>query len=153
MNYYNTHLTKTADPERITNTKLERGMVVKLRYKKKTGIKNYLILVLQPNWENKLHALSFNNIAPRKVLIIAKNHQEIIAESTRVRKLELAKVRITKPSKAFYTDEIKNDTKLKDGYRTFNLDKIQSLTAVNYNWGKYDRIPPKAERKKKLNEN
>ena len=147
MNYYNTHLTKTRDPKHITKNKLERGMVVKLRYKKEDGIKYYMVLVLQPSWENKLHALSFNNIPPQKTLEIAKNYQEVLAESTRVRKLDLTKVSIDKSSKQFYTSEIKNDKNLKVGYRTFNLDKIQGLTVVNYNWGKYDKVPPKSKRK------
>ena len=148
MNYYNTHLIKTRDPKLITKNKLERGMVIKIRYKKGTAIKNYMVLVLQPKWEDKLHALSFNDIPPQKVLNIAKNHKEIIAESTRVRKLDLAKLRIDKSSKVFYTTEIKSDKNLKAGYRTFNLDKIQSLTVVNYNWGNYDKIPPESEREK-----
>ena len=147
MDYYNTHLTKTRDPKLITKNKLERGMVVKMRYKKTDGYhKNYMVLVLQPKWEDKLHALSFNDIPPQKVLNIAKNHKEIIAESTRVRKLDLAKLRIDKSSKVFYTTEIKSDKSLKAGYRTFNLDKIQSISVVNYNWGNYDKIPPESER-------
>tara|TARA_R110000851_G_scaffold87087_1_gene189623 strand:- start:12 stop:458 length:447 start_codon:yes stop_codon:yes gene_type:complete len=146
MNYYNTHLTKTADAKPITKKKLERGMVVKIRYKKAEVYENYMVLVLQPRWEGKLHALSFNVISPQKVLIIAKNNHEILAESTRVRKLNLAKIRVKDASKLFYTSEIKSDNNLKAGYRTFNLDKIQSITVVNYNWGKYDRIPPESER-------
>jgi len=146
MNYYNTHLTKTRDPKLITKNKLERGMVVKLRYKKTDGVKNYMVLVLQPSWEDKLHALSFNDIPPQKVLSIAEGHDEVLAESTRVRKLDLAKLRIDKSSRVFYTSEIKSDKNLKAGYRTFNLDKIQSITVVNYNWGNYDKIPPESER-------
>ena len=146
-NYYTTHLTRTSDPKTVTKNKLERGMVVKMRYKKADGVKNYVVLILQPDWENKLHALSFNNIPPQKTLEIAKNYQEVLAESTRVRKLDLTKVSIDKSSKQFYTSEIKSDKNLKIGYRTFNLDKIQGLTVVNYNWGKYDKVPPKSKRK------
>ena len=147
-NYYTTHLTRTTDPEIVTKTKLERGMVVKMRYKKEDGVKNYLILVLQPNWQDKLHGLSLNTITPQKAIQIAKNYKEVLAESTRVRKLDLAKISIDKSSKQFYTSEIKQDSKLRDGYRTFTLDKVQSLIVVNYNWGKYDRVPPRSERKK-----
>ena len=145
-NYYTTHLTRTSDPKTVTKNKLERGMVVKMRYKKADGVKNYVVLILQPDWEDKLHGLSLNNISQQKTLEIAKNYQEVLAESTRVRKLDLTKVSIDKSSKQFYTSEIKNDKNLKVGYRTFNLDKIQGLTVVNYNWGKYDKVPPKSER-------
>ena len=148
MNYYNTHLTKTRDPKLITKNKLERGMVVKLRYKKTDGVKNYMVLVLQPSWENKLHALSFNIIPPQKVLSIAEGYDEVLSESIRVRKLDLAKININKASKEFYTTEIKSDKNLKVGYRTFNLDNIKSLTAVNYDWGVFDKVPPKSDREK-----
>ena len=146
-NYYSTHLTRTSDPKIITSNKLERGMVVKMRYKKDDSDKNYMILVLQPDWEGKLHGLSLNNITPQKTLEIAKNYDEVLAESTKVRKLDLAKVSIDKSSQQFYTSEIKSDKRLKVGYRTFNLDKIKSLIVVNYNWGKYDKIPPESKRK------
>ena len=146
-NYYTTHLTRTSDPKTVTKNKLERGMVVKMRYKKADGVKNYVVLILQPDWENKLHALSFNNIPPQKVLSIAEGYDEVLSESVKVRKLGLTKIDINTTSKEFYTSEIKNDKNLKVGYRTFNLDKIQGLTVVNYNWGKYDKVPPKSKRK------
>lgn len=149
MDYYNVHLRKTSDPKIVTFNKLERGMVVKIRYKKASGTNEYILLVLQPFWEGKLHALSLNNIKPQKVLEIAKNYKEILAESTRVRKLDLAKVNVTNTtSKVFYTSEIKNDKNLKVGYRIFDVKKIQSIRVVNYDWGKYDRIKPEAERNK-----
>jgi len=152
--YYNTHLRKTTDPTVISKEKLERGMVVKLRYKKDSGAANYIILILQPKWPNsadgKVHALSLNAIAPGKVQEMGEYYKEVLAESTKVRKLELAKVQITSSSKVFYTDEIKNDKKFKAGYRTFDLKKIVSIKAVNYNWGQYDKIPSVAERKELL---
>ena len=68
--YYNTHLRKTADPTPISKAKMERGMVVKLKYKPKNKTpKLYLVLVLQPKWPNstegKLHGLSLDNIPPK----------------------------------------------------------------------------------------
>jgi hypothetical protein len=149
MDYYNTHLRKTSDPKLINLNKLERGMVIKMRYKKENITKDYLVLVLHSRWEDKMYGLSLNNIQPEKFLEIAKNYKEIIAESTRVRKLDLAKLNILdKTPKGFYQSEIKNDKKLREGYRMFNIDKIQSIRAVNYDWGRYDRIKPESERNK-----
>ena len=31
--------------------------------------------------------------------------------------------------------------------RTFNLKQIQSIQAVNYDWGKYDKVPSQSERR------
>ena len=62
--YYNAHLRKTSDPTLINKTKLERGMVVKMKYKKDKETKLYIVFVLQPRWPNtadgKLHGLSFS---------------------------------------------------------------------------------------------
>ena len=152
MDYYNVHLRKTSDPALINKPKLERGMVVKMKYKKDKETKLYVIFVLQPQWPNtadgKLHCLSLNAIPPNKVLEIAESYDEVMATSTRVRKLNLPKIQINETSKVFYTSEIKTEKKLKAGYRTFDLDKIVSLTAVNYDWGKFDKIPSAAERKR-----
>jgi alpha/beta superfamily hydrolase len=152
--YYNTHLTKTSDPTTVTIQKLERGMVVKLRYKKDKETKLYLVFVLQPKWPNsadaKLHGLSFGAIAPNQVTEISKMYNEVISNSSKVKKLDIAKIQIGESSKVFYTSEIKNDKNLKAGYRTFDLKKIQSMKAVNYDWGKFDKIPSAADRR--LNE-
>jgi len=154
--FYNIHLRKTTDPTVIQKTKLERGMVVKLKYKKVSGTVNYIILVLQPQWPNtsdgKLHALSLNVISPGKALELGEYYKEVISESKLVRKLELAKLKIDASSKLFYTTEIQNDKKFKAGYRTFDLKNIKSITAVNYDWGLYDKVPSAVERERLLEE-
>lgn len=152
--FYNTHLRKTTDPIVIQKTKLERGMVVKLKYKKDSGMVNYIILVLQPKWPNtndgKLHALSLNVIPPGKALELGEYYKEVISESKKVRRLDLTKLKLDTSSKLFYTTEIQNDKKFKAGYRTFDLKNIKSITAVNYDWGLYDKIASVAERKRLL---
>ena len=61
MDYYNVHLRKTSDPTPITKEKLDRGMVVKMKYKKDKQTKLYIVFILQPKWPNstdgKLHGL------------------------------------------------------------------------------------------------
>lgn len=149
--YYNVHLRKTSDPTPITKNKLERGMVVKMKYKKDKETKLYLIFVLQPKFPNtiegKLHALSMSVISPNKFLELAENNDEIISESKRIKKLDIAKIKVQDASKKFYESEIKVVKQLKIGYRTFDLDKIQSLHAVNYDWGKFDKVPSASERR------
>lgn len=151
MDYYNVHLRKTSDPTPINKEKLERGMVVKIKYKKDIGTKFYLVFVLQPKWpdtiDGKLHGLSMANIPPNKMLEIAEIYNEVVSSSKKVKRLDIAKIKIDEASKLFYTSEIKNEKKLKAGYRTFNLKQIQSIQAVNYDWGKYDKVPPQSERR------
>jgi hypothetical protein len=149
--YYNTHLRKTSDPTLINKTKLERGMVVKMKYKKDKETKLYIVFVLQPRWPNKvdgkLHGLSFSVISPNKVKEISEIYDEVMSSSKKVKRLDVAKIQINEASKVFYTSEIKTEKQLKAGYRTFDLKKIQSIHAVNYDWGKYDKIPSAAQRK------
>ncbi len=155
--YYNTHLRKTSDPTPITKTKLERGMVVKIKYQKKdksTGL--YLVFVLQPKWPNttegKLHGLSLDAIPPNKVKEISEVYDEVISKSPKVKRLDLAKIQINEASKVFYTSEIKTEKQLRAGYRTFNLLDIKSIQAVNYDWGKFDKIADRDARRKKIEE-
>jgi len=154
--YYNTHLRKTSDPTPITKSKMERGMVVKIKYKKDTATKLYLVFVLQPKWPNttegKLHGLSLDAVSPSKLQEISEIYNEVISKSSKVKRLDLAKIQINEASKVFYTSEIKTEKKLKEGYRTFNLKQIQSIQAVNYDWGKYDKIADRDTRRKKMEE-
>lgn len=149
--YYNTHLRKTSDPTPISKAKLERGMVVKIKYKKGNETKPYLVFVLQPKWptttEGKLHGLSLDVIPPGKLTEISEIYNEVVAKSSKVKKLDLAKIQINEASKVFYTSEIKTEKKLKAAYRTFNLLDIKSILAVNYDWGKFDKIADRNERR------
>ena len=153
--FYNTHLRKTADPTPISKAKWERGMVVKVKYKAKNKTpKLYLVLVLQPKWPNsndgKLHGLSLDNIPPQKFLEFAEVYNEVISKSSKVRRLDLAKIQITEASKVFYTSEIKTSAPLKSSYRTFNLLDIQSIQSVNYDWGKFDKVADRDARRKQM---
>ena len=121
--YYNTHLRKTSDPTAISKSKMERGMVIKIKYKKQKETKLYLVFVLQPKWPNttegKLHGLSLDVISPSKLNEISELYDEVVSTSSKVRKLDLAKIQITEGSKVFYTSEIKTEKQLKSAYRTF----------------------------------
>ena len=75
-----------------------------------------------------------------------------ISKSSKVKKLDLAKIQINEASKVFYTSEIKTEKQLRAGYRTFNLLDIKSLQAVNYDWGKRDKIDTRDARRKKIEE-
>ena len=156
MGFYNAHLRKTSDPTPISKNKLERGMVVKIKYKKDIETKLYLVFVLQPKWPNttegKLHGLSLDTIPVNKLNEISKEHDEVVSTSSKVKKLDLAKIQINEASKTFYTTEIKMQKQLKAGYRTFNLMDIKSIQAVNYDWGKYDKVSDRNERRLRLEE-
>lgn len=152
MGFYNTHLRKTSDPTPLAKTKMERGMVLKIKYQKRDkSTKLYLVFVLQPKWPNttegKLHGLSLDVIPPNKLKEISEVYDEVISNSSKVKKLDLAKIQINEGSKVFYTSEIKTEKQLRAGYRTFNLLDVKSIQAVNYDWGKKDKIADRNERR------
>ena len=157
MGFYNTHLRKTSDPTPLAKTKMERGMVLKIKYQKRDkSTKLYLVFVLQPKWPNttegKLHGLSLDAIPPNKLKEISEVYDEVISNSSKVKKLDLAKIQINEGSKVFYTSEIKTEKQLRAGYRTFNLLDVKSIQAVNYDWGKKDKIADRDERRRKIEE-
>jgi len=151
VDYYNIHLRKTSSQTKLPVLNLERGMVVKIKYKKGKILKNYIVFVLQPKWPNtseaKLHGLSFSVIPPDTAREISEIYNEVISSSNTLKRLDIAKIKINEASKRFYTAEIKRDKELLQGYRTFDLKKIQSVYAVNYDWGKFDKITPAAQRR------
>lgn len=155
MGFYNTHLRKTSDPTPLAKTKMERGMVLKIKYQKRDkSTKLYLVFVLQPKWPNttegKLHGLSLDVIPPNKLKEISEVYDEVISNSSKVKKLDLAKIQINEGSKVFYTSEIKTEKQLRAGYRTFNLLDVKSIQAVNYDWGKKDKIADRNERRTQM---
>lgn len=51
--YTTMHRNRMADATRVTKSKLERGMVAKIRYKKIDGkSRDYYVFVLQPEYKN-----------------------------------------------------------------------------------------------------
>mgnify|MGYP003633590455 CR=1 FL=1 len=153
MNHYNNHLLRTTDATLVTKKKLERGMVVKMKYKKADGtITRYIVLVLHPKWPKglggMLHVLSMNEIPRIKAITLASNYDEIISEGSKVKRLDLAKLNIDMQARLFYSKEVSKIPLFKESYRTFKLSQIEQMHVVNYNWGKHDKIAPRVIRKR-----
>ena len=146
MDYTTQHRSKLSDPTRISKPQLERGQVVKVRYRKAdntTG--DYFVFVLQPKYHGYFHCLDLKVIAPSAMIKLAGDLGETFCSGPRVKKLDVTKLLITEGSKGFYIGNIKHK-KLQVGYRTFIEPNIMSLIAYNYDYGIHDRIATKAER-------
>jgi hypothetical protein len=145
--FKNQHLSKMTDPTRLQKERLERGMVAKINYIKASGEKGeYFVFVLQPRFKEYFHCVDLDKVSPIVFSKLAAAYPEIMAESTRVRKLDLTKLRIDEASKAFYMGEIRN-RKLQDGYRTLIYKNIGNVVVYNYNYGVNDKIKPQATRR------
>lgn len=153
--YYNSHLRKTSDSTPVLRSKIERGQMIKFRYKTKNGdLKNYMVFVLQPKWPRvadskaKLHGISMDNVSLTDILEMGRLNDEVISTSSKVKKLDLAKIQINENSQAFYTSEIKSDPDLKAAYRTFDLPKLKNIQVVNYDYGNFDKVDTREKRRK-----
>jgi hypothetical protein len=145
--FKNQHRSKLSDPTRLQKSNLERGMVAKIDYTKVGGEKGeYFVFVLQPKYKEYLHCVDLDKVSPIVFSRLAADYPEIMAESTRVRKLDLTKLRIDEASKAFYMGEIRN-RKLQDGYRTLVYKNVGQVMVYNYNYGVNDKIKPEAKRR------
>jgi len=148
MDFRTQHRNKLSDPTRISKPQLERGQVVKVRYRKAdNSMGDYFVFVLQPKYHGYFHCLDLKVIAPASMIKLAKDLGETFCTGARVKKLDLTKLLITESSKGFYIGNIKHK-KLQVGYRTFIEKNIMSILAYNYDYGIHDKIATKAERVK-----
>jgi len=145
--YTTMHRNRMADATRVTKSKLERGMVAKIRYKKIDGkSRDYYVFVLQPEYKKYFHCLDLKHIAPPQMVKLAEDLNEVVSQTPKVKKLDLTKLNLDVNSKKFYLNEIRNK-KLKNGYRTLIEKNISTVTVYNYDYGVFDKIPTKAEQR------
>ena len=146
--FTNQHRSKMADATRITKAQIERGQVAKIRYKKADGSQgDYFVFVLQPLYKGYFHCLDLKHVPPPQMVKLAQDLKEIMSKSSKVKKLDLTKLRIDEASRAFYVGNIRNK-KLQAGYRTLIQKNISSVLVYNYNYGVFDKVPSKAERQR-----
>jgi hypothetical protein len=98
----------------LSPTKLRRGQVIHLTYEGKER----WMLVLHPNWENKLHAIDLQHFPRRALLRILQNPMFY-----------------TIPPHQFYKVFLdQNWIKEYGAYRTYDLTKIGGIREVVYNF-------------------
>ena len=73
QNYYTQHLTFKKSAMIIPKNKLQKGMVIQNRYRNlEDKTKDYIFLVLQPLWLEKVHVLSLNEFSNIRFNDLAK---------------------------------------------------------------------------------
>jgi hypothetical protein len=137
--YTSQHKSRIANNLSIHPTYFEKGMIGEISYmktvNKKKVLATYIILVLQPNWQGKLHALKLELISPSTLDSIAK--PQGVTYSKRLaafRKLNLPKIIMDESSQQFYNSNIKSilSTALNGSYRTFKIADITSAKVLDY---------------------
>jgi hypothetical protein len=147
--YSTMHRNRIADAVRIPKSKLERGMVAKIRYKKVSGeARDYYVFVLQPKFKGYFHCLDLKHIAPPQMVKLAEDLNEVLSITSKVKKLDLTKLNLDASSKKFYLNEIRNK-KLKNGYRTLIEKNISTVMVYNYDYGIFDKVDTEANRRQR----
>ena len=145
MGQINEHRVRIRSRVQISRSKFEKGMIVSAAYTplneqgKKGESKNYMLLILNPLYQKKVHALSLdgfgytrlNELASKVGLAYVKSFQKM-------RKLNLPKLVMEGSSKQFYYGKLKRDISSKWGnsYRTFHENSFKTLYIVDYKFNK-----------------
>ena len=134
-NYLNEHKLKVNLKLIIPKYQLQKGMLVSGKYRGQNGKSaDYVILVLQPNYEGKLHGLSLNELDPSTVADLAKEVGVTLIRNKRFRTLAIPKLEMYGSSKRFYHSKLKPtmESQWNDSYRTFDLPNFTSLMLLDY---------------------
>lgn len=142
-NYLSQHSSKVQNRIPIMPNYFEKGMVGEIYYMKevdgKKQLNRYMIIVLQPFWRGKLHALKLSLISPQMLTSIVKPYGLMYSKRMKqIRKAKLPKVIMDESSQMFYNNEIKNilGTKLNGSYRTFTISNIKTSAVLDYRFSK-----------------
>lgn len=119
----------------IPRYQLQKGMIVSGKYNSQDNeSSDYVILVLQPNYEGKLHGLSLAEVDLGTIKDLAKDIGTTIIRSNRFRTLQIPKLEMYSSSKRFYSSKLKAtmESQWNNSYRTFDLKNFTSLMLLDY---------------------
>ena len=135
MNFLSEHRAKTLKRIQIAKAQLQKGRLVSVRYTDREGKgSNKLLLILNPRFKGKVHALDLNKFSSKMLNQLARKVGLMEIIKYKARGLRIEKIVMTSSSKAFYGAHVKN--KYKDSYRQYFVEKIGALTLIDYRWDK-----------------
>jgi len=137
INYQEQHNKKILSESSTSKGNLRSGDIVRFNYYGKDAHEpRPLVLVLNPNWQGKLHGLALRVISEGKLLELKK----IVAETIDMKVQRLIKVRLPKlktdisnPYK-FYHNRLKSylNTLNENPYRQYITGNISHITRIDY---------------------
>lgn len=145
MGKLNEHRVRVRSQIQLPLSRLEKGMIVRARYnpvitgKQRGTTKEYMILVLNPLWKKKVHALSLDSFSSVRLNQLAENVGLVYIPSfQKKRKLDIPKLEMNVSSQRFYASNLKKDmnTKWGNSYRTFDMKHFNKLFLVDYKFSK-----------------
>ena len=111
-------------------------MIVKAKYKSQEGVGDYILLILQPLWQNRIHAMSLNEVPVFEFLKFQKTVGQRLVTDKILSERGVNQLDIRKASAAFYRSNLKQrmDANLNNSYRTFDPVNFSSIQIVEYNF-------------------
>lgn len=140
-NFLYQHHKNTIRTININNLWLEKGMIVKMRYRAdshKKILKEYIILILNRNWKQKIHALSLEHIPEKTFIKMGEEFGIVYAKNIiKYKKINIPKLLMELSSHRVYHRKLKPyiKTEYNSSYRTFTLKNVISLQLVDYDFG------------------
>jgi len=161
----NEHRVRVRAQLQIGVSRLEKGMIIKARYNpivnsSRGTAQEYMMLILNPGFQKKVHALSLDNFTHVRLNQLAEDVGLIYIPSfQKKRKLDIPKLEMNVSSKRFYASNLKKDMNSKWGnsYRTFDTKHFNKLFLCDYKFSntieeKFLLTEKKKEEIKKQNE-
>ena len=144
MGKLNEHRVRVKSQVQIQLSRLEKGMVVKARYNPRVGdvrrgAQEYMLLILNPFWQKKVHALTLDNFTHVKLNQLAEDVGLVYIPSfQKKRKVNIPKLEMRTSSQRFYATNLKKDmsTKWGNSYRTFDVKHFNKLFLVDYKFSR-----------------
>ena len=135
-NFFREHNTRVKSRTIISKDKLNEGMIIKCRYESqdKSG-GEYILLVLDVNYKQQLHALSLNEFSSRTFINLAKIVGTTPISERGFEKNNILKLNLPGSPRAIYEGllKAKMGSKYNTSYRTLDTKKMSGIMLLEYN--------------------
>jgi len=138
-NFFAQHLTNKLSAVIVPKSGLQKGMVIQTRYRNLENItKDYMFLVLQPLYLNKVHVLSLNEFTEYRFNELARETGLRIIPKFRKRGLDIPKLIMEESAQRFYYGRLKRGGDMErlynNSYRTLFINKIALCQLIDYDF-------------------
>ena len=135
MNFFNQHLTFKQSAVIIPKHQLQKGMVIQNRYKNLKGeTKDYMFLILNPDYYNKVHVLNLNEFTNMRFNELARKTGIRILPRFKKRGLIIPRLTMIESSQRFYYGKLalNMETLYNNSYRTLLIKNMQLVQLIDY---------------------
>lgn len=132
----NEHTTRIQKRVIVPISRLQKGMVVEARYKpQESEAKRYMLLILQPKYNDFIHALNLDAFSYRAFNELALGQGlKYIPSFAKYRGINMPKLILETSSRRFYFSNLKPKLKseFNRAYRTMSYNQFSIISLVDY---------------------